>query len=260
MGSHAKKTMLAVTCGAMWLAGCGGGEGTPRPENGAGMGATGGTGAGTGGTGGSGAGTGGMPVDECPTRTPRTGGVITPVEEVGTADMEHRRFPANDGGWFIYHANPADNQCTEVCMTTPPRDGAGEFTLSPTMPARSGSTNALHVVSNDFPGSAYGGGIGVYLDCASLSEEITGVSFYYRSDRPLTFGVASGLPPVDHNTSIAAASDWTHAEIMFEDLAPATFNHAILGSMYWRVAAPAGGTDPWSFDIWLDDISWIGGS
>lgn len=273
MGSlNAKRMLMAATCGALWLAGCGGGEGTPRPENAGGAGGTtggtggttGGTGgtnaSGSGGTGGSAAGSAGMAVDECPTRMPRTGGVINDVEAVGTVDAERRRFPSDDGGWFIYHANPSDMQCTDSCTTTPPRDGSGEFTLSPTMPERDGSTNALHVVGSGFPSTAYGGGIGMYLDCASLDAAITGVSFWYRSDVPLTFGVSTGLPSADHTAAVPAAEEWTQMEISFSSLSPSNVDRAVFGAMFWRISVPPGTTADWGFDVWLDDVSWIGGS
>lgn len=267
MGSHVKRTMIAVTCGALWMAGCGGGEGNPRPDNAAGTGATGGSGAGTGGTGagtgGSGAGTGGMaPVDMCPTRTPRTGGMINDLEEVGSeaTDTEHRRFPTNDGGWFIYHASPADGQCGDSCTTSPPRDGQGEFTLEDTMPARSGSEKALHFVGTGFTGSAYGGGVGFYLDCASIGEEITGVSFYYQSDIPVTFGVSTGLEgaSVDHVVSLEASpGEWTHAEISLESLSPPITDRSVFGTFFWRLVRPASVASDWGFDFWLDDVSWV---
>jgi hypothetical protein len=270
MGSFdTKTTKWAVTCGAMWLAACGGGEGNPRPMDGAGAGGTGvtggsgGTGAasGSGGTGGgnTGGSAGMMPVDECPSRTPRTGGMINELEAVG-AEGEHRRFPTNDGGWFIYHASPEDAQCGDTCTTTPPRDGHGDFTLTPTMPERSGSENALHFVGTGFTGSAYGGGVGFYLDCASIGEEITGVSFYYRSDIPVTFGLATGLEgaATDHMASLVASPDeWTHAQISLDSLSPSVTDRSVFGTLFWRLVRPAGVSTDWEFDFWLDDVSWI---
>jgi hypothetical protein len=252
----------------MWLAGCGGGEGTPRPDNAAGAGgsgATGGSGAGTGGsnagTGGSAAGSGGMVADMCPTRMPKAGGVINALEAVGmeATDTEHRRFPTGDGGWFIFHASPDDAQCpTDTCMTTPPRNDHGEFALADTMPARDDSEKALHFVGTGFPSTAYGAGVGFYLDCASLGDAVTGVSFYYRSDIPVTFGIAMGLEgqSVDHTTTVPASPDeWAHAELPLTMLSPAINDRSVFGTMFWRLGVPTGTTADWGFDFWLDDIS-----
>jgi hypothetical protein len=266
MGSlDTKKTMIAVMCGAIWVAGCGGGEGNPRPTDSAGAGGSGATGGagGSGGSAGAAAGSAGMPVDDCPTRTARTGGIINELEEVGTTDAtdtEHRRFPTGDGGWFIFHASPDDAQCGDTCVTTPERNDHGEFTLSPTMPARSGSTNALHFVGTGFPSTAYGAGVGFYLDCASIGDAITGVSFYYRSDIPVTFGLATGLTgaSVDHTTSLAASpTEWTHAEVTLASLSPGVTDRSIFGTIFWRLGVPAGTMTDWGFDFWLDDVSWI---
>jgi hypothetical protein len=253
VGKNTTLTVFAMT-GALLLSACGGGEGTPRPEDTGGAGGTGGT---TGGSGGSAAGTGGSggsagaPVEECPTPTPWTGGPISAVE------MDGDRLETNKGGWFFFHAGETDGCPT--CMTTPAPGEPPTVVLEEPDPERSGSTKALHWFGSGWVEAAtYGAGMGIYFDnCASVPPEVTGISFHYISDMTLTFG--STQSSVDYGTDLPAATDWTLAEIDFSDLVPASgtaaFNQEKIGGVFWRVGEPASG----SFDVWLDDVAWIGG-
>jgi len=271
MGSLvSKNTTLTVFAmsGALLVAACGGGEGTPRPEDTAGAGGTGGSG-GAGGSAGAGA-TGGMagmaagsggsagePVEACPTPSEWTGGSISVVE------MDGDRLDSNRGGWFFFHAGTVAADMCDTCTTMPGPPVAPATVptviLEETDPARSGSTKALHWVGSGWVDTAtYGAGMGIYLDnCANAVPAITGVSFYYRSDITITFGSTQG---VDYQKDFPAVDEWTQANVAFTDLIPTegagTLDQTKIGGFFWRVGKPAGG----EFSVWLDDIAWIGGS
>jgi len=262
MGSlNAKHTTLTVFAlsGALVLAACGGGEGTPRPEETAGTGGTGGSTGGTGGGAGMAAGTGGSagaPVEECPMPTDWTGGSISVVE------MDGDRLDSNKGGWFFFHAGPTDG--CDTCVTTPAPPVAPAtvptVVLEEPDPARSGSTKALHWVGSGWVDAAtYGAGMGIYLDnCANAAPAVTGISFYYMSDSTITFGSSQG--GTDYQKDVPAADTWTQASIAFTELIPAmgsgTLDQTKIGGFFWRVGKPASG----SFSVWIDDIAWVGGS
>jgi hypothetical protein len=208
-----------------------------------------GTGGTTSGTGGGG--TGGTPEEACLTPTPTPGGPITPVESITAPE----RFDTNTGGWFIFHANPGDSECM-TCTTTPPRDGP--YTLEETDPPRGDSTMAMHWVGTDFQPGAYGGGIGIYIDnCAAVASDVTGVSFWYRSDIALLFG--SNQLNVDHTIDLAPVEDWTEVIVSWDDLTPEGFDTTKIGGFFWRVVPPPMVMEDWGFDVWLDEINWVGG-
>lgn len=256
---HTTLTVFAMS-GALLLAACGGGEGTPRPEDTAGAGGTGATG-GSGGGAGMAAGTGGSagaPVGECPTPTEWTGGSIATVE------MDGDRLDSNKGGWYFFHAGVNDGCPT--CMTTPAPPVAPAtvptVVLEEPDPARSGSTKALHWVGTGWVDAAtYGAGVGIYLDnCANALPAVTGVSFYYMSDTTITFGSTQANIP--YQKDFPATDSWTQANVAFTDLIPetgsGTLDQSKIVGFFWRVPKPATGVD--GFSVWLDDIEWIGGS
>jgi hypothetical protein len=227
---------LAVSAAAL-LSACGGGEGTPPPEGGAGT-------AGSGGSGGS----GGGGSAECPNATPVPGGTIAPLEVDGA-----RLDGTSYGGWFFFHAGPADG--CDTCKTTPSPGEPPDVVLEVTDPPRAGSTKAMHWFGTDFIPGTYGAGMGIYFDnCANAAPDVTGIKFFYRSESAVKF--ASTQLMVDHGVDLPAAADWTERSVQFSEFAPPGFDQTAITGIFWRVPGPTNGT----FSMWLDDVQWIGGT
>jgi hypothetical protein len=222
-------------------------------------GGTAGTGGSTGGTtGGSGGSSGAAPA--CPTAEAVAGPEILTFDDGVVQDA------APSLGMYVYAA--------EGGTITP---AAGSEVEGLAEPGADGSTAAFHFVGTGFPADAYGGGLGVWMNCRNASEA-TGVKFWLKSDVPLLVKVevpgnkkvADGGDCVGDDTACQQArfqveatdGEWEEVEVPFSSLTGgkpvATFDASKVTGIGFEVVKPAAPEAGWGWDVSIDEVEWAG--
>ena len=279
IGSKASGIGLVLICGTMAFVGCGGSDGDDggsRASGGKG-GTTGGTGGTTGGTGGSTGGTTGGTGGSTGGTTGGTGGTggaapVCPTAEALTAP-EILNFDdgavQNTGptlGMYVYSAEGG---------TITPAQGLEVDGI--TEPGANATTGAFSFVGTGFPADAYGGGLGVWMNCRNASTA-TGVKFWLKSDMPLVvkvevpgnkkfadggecMGVDAACQPARLQVD-ATGGEWKEVEVPFSSLTGGmpvtTFDPAKVTGIGFEVVKPAAPEAGWGWDVSIDEIEWMG--
>jgi hypothetical protein len=271
--------LVLVACGAMAFAGCGGSDGddgSARPRGGSG-GTTART-AGTGGTTGGAPGTGGTTGGSAGTDTTGgTGGTasVQPVCPSPEAVTSPEILSFDDGA--VQNAEPSLGMyvyAAEGGTITPPQ---GLEVQGLAQPGANGTTGAFGFVGAGFPADAYGGGLGVWMNCRNASAA-TGVKFWLKSDTPVlvkvevpgTKKVVDGGECVGDDSTCQAArfqvdstgGVWKEIEVPFSSLTgalPATaFDPSKITGIGFEIVKPATPAEGWGWDVSVDELKWMG--
>ncbi len=196
------------------------------------------------------------------------------IDDFESAGLEIDAGDARSGGWFLYN--------DKTGVTSP--DGNAMEQPEPVVleSGRGGSTNGLHFAGTDHvqTGDEYpwGGGVGLYLipQCYDASA-YTGVSFWAKGSGVFVFSVGTfeaqscefgGKCTLENcvangkEFTLDAADDWQQISVSWDELAggSAPFDITHLGGLTWGVKNPGTPTTPYSWDLWLDDVSFDGGT
>jgi hypothetical protein len=266
---------LTLLCGSMMYAGCAssdnGGDGrnggatskggsTSNAGTGGSTGGSGGQTTSKGGSGGSGGGT----ATVCSKAEAISGELISDFEAEAATFMTDEL----NGGYYAY-GDPMGG-------TTVPDTSTPPTMLEPEAGDHDG--NALHYSGSGFPSSSWGAGFGIWLRpvsdgtaCADASG-VDGISFWAKNDRPLRVGATiPGTQAVADGGECAAAScmpnsftvepnaDWTLIEIPWEDFTGGTAPFSPDAVLGIDILIGTQTDDDWSFDVWVDDLMFMGG-
>jgi hypothetical protein len=275
--SSAGSLGLTLLCGTVLFVGCSGDDGGSGDRAGGATskggsagsttggtgGSTGGTGGSTGGTGGSTGGTGGsggMVTDRCVGAMAVDPGLLTDFDAALTG-----------GGFYIYQ----DKTEGKAGTTTPDATPAVPV-ITPEEGGYAGK--GLHFVGEGFAADSWGAGMGIWLDPCLDPSAATGVSFYVNSDVALRVGVVTPetqstefegtctLGDSCKNNTVAVADtggEWAIVELEWTEFAGGTvmpLDPTGVTGIDIGIAPPAGTAAEWGFDVFIDDVSWMGES
>lgn len=279
MDSKALGIGLVVLGGALGTLGCGGddGSGSARPSGSRGGttgtntdAGTGGTTGGTtgtsdnttGGTAGTTTGTGentSVP-PSCPTPEAVTSPLILNFDDGNVQDA------APSLGMYVYAAEGG---------TITPAQGAEAQGLA--TPGANGTTSAFRFVGSGFPADAYGGGLGVWMNCRDASSA-TGLKFWLKSDVPLAVKVeipankkaTEGGECTGDDTTCqharfqveATGGEWKEVEVPFSALTGgkpvSTLDPSQITGIGFEIVKPEAPAAGWGWDVSIDEVTWLG--
>jgi hypothetical protein len=206
--------------------------------------------------------------------------------------MEEEK-PWNDGSTGLYtYADPAEvdgvastggTYAPQNCFPGPDCDNGLDTGIE--APGANGTAHMFHFTGTGFKPASYGGGMGIWLDCADAeSAGATSIEYYFKGDHdvlvyletPSTMQVANGGNCIgDDNTCVAphytqaASNAWVKTTLSWNDFvgglsagAPAEPDLTRIEHLRFAVVktdAETAGTLDWGWDIAIDEVRWVGG-
>jgi hypothetical protein len=236
----------------------------PRTEIGVGSGGSAGIGGGSAGaSGNTDSGGGGEGGDALPSGNACTRAKLAQPGLVTNFEGESATF---EGGSYYMYKDEADRG-----ETWP--DAGASSTLVPVSNGFEGK--GLHLEGDFFRATSWGAGFGIQLECTDIGS-VAGIRFWLRSMYavPIHVGVATvetqstefggnctDMPCIAHQVTVfpPAAPDqfeWREMTVLFDDLtaADALDSSQVIGINFAGVPLD----DGWAFDIWVDELRWIG--
>jgi hypothetical protein len=199
------------------------------------------------------------PPDACTMSPPALPGLLT--------DFDGSTESFQGGGYYMYQDESAAGG-----ETWP--DATASAKLVPVPGGVSG--NSLRLYGDFFDAESWGAGMGVWLYCVDV-RGLTGLRFSWRSsgqsidvgvatldDQALEFGGnCTAMPCIPNRIRVdppyqPTDDEWFEATIDFADLAggSALFDpRKVVGVNFAAVPLPA---DGWAFDLWVDELHWVG--